>query len=190
MRVDPALGAAPVRHDQPMGTAFLGPDDRAHRPVPGFDEREWLAVKAVLVAAHAGDREAYAEQLLRLDAVARMSGKPGSYLWYCLRYRIVETFDRLPLQSELKVIAAQVAPAFSSLIDLDQSLILELLEVAFDFRQPSSRIEGSYLVVVASGVLAPLLDNVDRELDAMLPDLKAWYLANTEKFRKLEPPLM
>jgi len=172
-----------------MGTAFLGPDDRAHRPVPGFDEREWLALKAVLVAARSGDREAYAEQLYRLDAVARMSGKPGIYLWYCLRYRVIQILERIPTESDLMKIAKRVRPAFRVLLDLDPSVVLEILETVFERRPGSPRVQGTYLVLSASGALGPLLDNVEQELDEMLPHVKAWYLENAEEFQALEPPL-
>jgi hypothetical protein len=117
-----------------------------------------------------------------------MSGKPGTYLWYCLRYKVIHIVEGIPTQSDLEKIAAQVAPAFSVLQDLDRSVVLEVLETVFDRRAGSPRVQDAYLVLSASGTLGPLLGDAEAELDAMLPHLKAWYLANTEEFRALEPP--
>jgi len=45
------------------------------------------------------------------------------------------------------------------------------------------------MVLAGTGTLGPLLEDVDSELDEMLPDRKVWYLTNAEEFRALEPPL-
>jgi hypothetical protein len=152
-------------------------------PADGLDARAWAVVCESATAAHHGDAGAHVAPLLRYEREAPQDIVVGAYLWYLLRYRVVELLKVRPSAEDLRALADRYYPAFSKLIRGDQGQLAGTLLTVFALAAEDRKVSGGKAAVLGSAALGVLLEHPQAELAAMRPHLAAWWERNATIFR-------
>ena len=152
-------------------------------PADGLDARAWAVVCESATAAHHGNAGAHVASLLRYEQEAPQDIVLGAYLWYLLRYRVVELVRVRPSAQDLRALANRYHPAFSKLIRGDQRQLADTLLTVFDLAAEDRKVSGGNAVVLGSAALGVLLEHPEAQLTAMRPHLAAWWERNAASFR-------
>ena len=148
----------------------------------GLDGLSWEVLCQSLAAAHRGDAQAHVAPLLGYEREVPHDVRAGLYLWYLLRYRVIEVLGRKPTPEDLHSLAERSYPTFAKLIRGDESQLEDTLLTVFGFAPEERKVSGGRAVVLGSAALGILLEDPETELAAMRPHLARWQHANADKF--------
>lgn len=86
------------------------------------------------------------------------SGETGysstAYIWYLLRYRVVEILERKRAAEDLRELATGRWPAFAAVVYGDEQLIEDILRSVFKLAPVQDEITGAKPIVLGSVTLA------------------------------------
>jgi len=141
-----------------------------------LDERTWDVVRAMVLAAHEVDRDAYRASAVRMDELKQADATPaGRYLFYLLWRRADQLMKKpQPTLSDIANLADLAYPKFSQLANADKITLEHILRSAFGKSDFSKSIDAATFAIYMSTALASLLDEAGEELDAMRPYLASW----------------
>jgi hypothetical protein len=148
----------------------------------GLDDAVWqILIKAVL-AAHRGDAHAAQMATRRFATDLPIDGRPGTYIWWLLRYRVAQLLGRQPSPDDLHEIASRAHSRFAAVIR-DASVLEDVLLTVWKLAPPEREVNSGRFLVAGTVALGVLLRDPAADLEAARPDLSAWWRENLDKFR-------
>ena len=148
-----------------------------------FDNAVWQIVRDAVIAAHEGDVRAAHLATRRLDTDVPVDGRPGTYLWWLLRHRVAQLLSRRPSPDDLHEIATRHMDAFGVVVR-DTSVFEDVLLTVWKLAPPEREVTAGRFIVAAVTALGILRDEPASDLDAVRPDLIAWWEKNLANFRR------
>jgi len=148
----------------------------------GLDESAWKVLCESTQAAHRGDARAHVAPLLRYEQETPDDTGVGFYLWYLLRYRVLQILGRRPSREDLQMLAERFYPQFSALIRGNQRQLEDTLLTVFAFADDDRKVSGGNAIVIGSAALGVLLDDPKSRLTEMRPHLAEWWQRNKAEF--------
>lgn len=148
----------------------------------GIDDAVWQVLTEAVVAASRGNVRSTHLATRRFVTDLPVDGRPGTYLWWLLRYRVVRLLGRRPTPDDLHEIAGILEETFG-LVIRDVSLLEDVLLTVWKLAPPERSVEAGRFIVAGIVALALLLDDPTVDLEAARPDLAAWWRKNVDKFR-------
>ena len=82
---------------------------------------------------------------------------------------------RRPSAEDLREISAQALPGFAVVIRGDGSVLEDVLRTVFKLASKDQEVAGGRFVVLAMVALGVLLNDPVADMEAMRPDLAAWW---------------
>jgi hypothetical protein len=147
-----------------------------------LDETTWQILCAAAIAAHRGDVHASHMATRRFDIDVPVDGRAGTYIWWLLRYRLAQLLGRRPSRGDLTQIAGYTEARFGIVIQ-DASLLEDLLLTVWRLAPPGRQVTGGRFLIAGVAALGVLLNDPAADLEAVRPDLAAWWQKNLDKFR-------
>jgi hypothetical protein len=95
---------------------------------------------------------------------------------------VAQLLGRQPGYGDLTQIAGHLEERFGAVIR-DADLLKNVLLTVWNLAYPAQEVTGGQFVVAGLTALGVLLQDPAADLDAVRPDLAAWWRANQEKFR-------
>ena len=141
----------------------------------GIDEDAWQCLTLAVVAANRADLNGMAMHLHGFKSLADdQAHDAGRYLWYLLRYRVVQLLRRRPTAEDLHELASRTYPRYRQVVR--ESVITLEDTLRFFFRLPpvGSQLPGGRLFASATTILGVLLDDPSADLVAIRPALAKW----------------
>jgi len=153
----------------------------------GLDRGVWLAIYDILVAAHKEDPDTFIQATERLTKTLslKMQRLVGAYLFYLLKYRVIDILGRKPTREDLHELAGLASLKYARLLQVEDSLLEETLLTTFKLVPPETEVKGGRFAVSSSATLGILLDDPQADLEVMRPHLAKWWNRNAKKFRDL-----
>jgi hypothetical protein len=161
----------------PEGCARPGKEHSAD----GLDDGVWQILREAVVAVHSGNVRAAHSATNRFDTDVPVDGRAGTYIWWLLRYRVAQLLGRRPTADDLRDIAAQAQDTFGTLIR-DASVLEDVLLTVWHLGPPEREVTAGRFLVAGVTALGVLLEH-PADLEAVRPDLAAWWQENLAKFR-------
>lgn len=152
-------------------------------PGDGLDEANWRILCGAVETIHGGSVDAAANATRRFDTDVSVDGQAGMYIWYLLRYRLVDMLGHPPDANDIHDIAERFRPRFEKVIRGDRNLLEDTLRTVVSLPSQGEQVSGGKFVALGVAALGVLLDNPDADLRAIRPHLAAWWRKNLEKFR-------
>lgn len=149
----------------------------------GLDEQIWELLRGFMAAVGRGDASGARSAIPRLEHDLPNDGQAAAYIWYVLRYRVVEILGRKPASEDLHELATSTWPALAAIVHGDAQLVEDVLRSVFKHAPAQDDITGAKLIVLGSVTLAVLLDDPSRDLEVIRPHLAEWWRRNLESFR-------
>lgn len=149
----------------------------------GLDPANWEILCAAVIAAHNGDIAAARAVTRRLDTDVPVDGQAGTYLWYLLRYHVVEMLGRRPSAEDLRTISARFNFRFSSVIGSSEGLMENVLRTVFKLASSGEEVTAGSFIVAGTTALGVLLNDPVADMETMRPHLAVWWRRNLPKFR-------
>lgn len=149
----------------------------------GLDETNWQILRDAVIAASRGDADAMAAATRRFDTDVPVDGRAGTYIWWLLRHRVAQLLGRRPGYGDISQIAGYAEARFGAVVrdaDLLKNVLLTVWNLA---AVPQQEVTGGQFLVAGVAALGVLLRDPAADLEAVRPDLAAWWRANIEKIR-------
>lgn len=150
----------------------------------GLDDEIWDLLRGYILIVAGGDAAAARSVIPRLERDLPNDGQAATYIWYGLRYRVIEIMERRPTPEDLHELAISTWPRLGELIHGDDRLVEDLLRSVFRFPPLRDEITGAKLIVLGSAALGALLNDPAADLDVIRPHLAEWWRRNLEDFRR------
>lgn len=158
------------------------PPEGADGSGDGLDEANWQILRAAVTASHRGDVHAAHMATRRFDTDVPVDGRAGTYVWWLLRYRVAQLLGRRPSRGDLTQIAGYAEPRFGEVIT-DSSVLEDVLLTVWKLAPSGREVSGGRFLIAGIAALGVLLDDPSADLEAMRPELAAWWRQNLDKFR-------
>jgi hypothetical protein len=151
-----------------------------------LDRAAWEALRGAILAAGMGNANSHAEVFRHWPGSAAAEGRRASaYLWYLLRYRIAEVLGRRPTTGDLHDLVTRAYPRFGALIRGDEGRLEVTFRTVLEGTAAEDHLKGSMFLILGTAALGSLMDDADRELDAMRPHLLAWWRGVANEFQQM-----
>jgi len=150
----------------------------------GLNDKIWSVLRGFIAVAGRGDAAGVRSAIPRLERDLPNDGQAATYIWYLLRYRVIEILQRKPTPEDLHELAITTWPRFGEVVQGDERLVEDILRSVFKHPPIQEEITGAKLIVLGSAALGVLLDDPLAYLDAIRPHLAEWWRRNLEDFRR------
>jgi len=156
----------------------------------GLDELRWRTLCKMIIAASMGDPTAAhraCSQLAERRPAEPRDGHAAVYLWFLIRYRVLELLGRTPTEDDLHDLAVRFNPRFARVArqDRDPDLLQRTLRTYYELTTLDDEVAGGLVVVAGTAALGAMLDNPQAQLEAMRPHLAKWLRDNGEYLRNI-----
>jgi hypothetical protein len=155
----------------------------AAEPADGLDHEVWRILSTFVGAAARGDVTAARDAIPHMERGLPNDGQAGAYVWYLLRYRVVEILARRPSAEDLHDLAVTAWPRFAELVNADEHVLEDIFRSVFKF-ETAGEVTGAKLIVLGSAALGVLLDDPDAGLEVIRPHLVDWWRKNRRNFEE------
>jgi hypothetical protein len=162
------------------------PGDGSGQPTgsgAGLDPANWEILCDAVAAAHDGDVVASQAATRRFDTDVPPDSQVGMYLWFLLRYRVVEMLGHRPSAEDLQGIAARAESRYNVIIRPGECPLVNVLRTVFVLAAKGEEVTAGGFVVAGAAALGALLNDPAADMEMMRPYLTDWWQRNLEKFR-------
>jgi hypothetical protein len=142
----------------------------------GLDEEIWQRLADVLAAANRGDDDTFLKLLKRIDAgwSDHMRNEASIYLFYLLKYRIVEMLARRPDAGDLHAIAVRIHECYARVVREPAATLEDTLRAVFDMAPTGPQESGARLFVSGVAAAGVLFNDPSSDLTVIRPHLAEW----------------
>jgi hypothetical protein len=142
----------------------------------GLDEEVWQRLADVLVAANRGDGNTFLKLLTRFDVgwSDHMRDEASIYLFYLLKYRVVEMLARRPETDDLHALAARIYESYARVAREPASTLEDTLRAVFNMPPQGTPQSGARRFVSGAAAAGVLFSDPSTDLAAIRPHLAAW----------------
>jgi len=97
----------------------------------GLDDNIWDVLSGFIAIVGDGDLAGARRVIPQLERDLPDDGQAATYIWYLLRYRVIETLGRRPTLADLHELAIGTWPRFGEIIQGDERLVEDVLRSVF-----------------------------------------------------------
>jgi hypothetical protein len=158
----------------PRGAASSGPSD-------GLNEEVWRRLSEVITVAHRGDGNAFLKLLKRFDVGWSDSARDeaSSYLFYLVKYRVVEILARRPMAADLHEVAVMNYDSYAKVVREPVATLEDTLRAVFALPSVGPQQSSARLFVSSVAAAGVLFKEPPADLDAIRPHLAKWSARST-----------
>jgi hypothetical protein len=98
----------------------------------GLDDKIWELLRGFIATVGRGDASGARSAIPRLEHDLPNDGQAAAYIWYLLRYRVVEILERKPASEDLHELATSTWPGFAAIVHGDEQLVEDVLSSVFN----------------------------------------------------------
>jgi hypothetical protein len=143
----------------------------------GLDEDAWQCLTAAILAANREDGNGMAMHIRKFEALPDADDKADAasrYLWYLLRYRVVELLRRRPTAEDLHELASRTYPRYRQVVRESVITLEDTLRAYFRLPPIGSQLPAGRWFVSATATVGVLLDDPATDLEVIRPSLAEW----------------
>jgi hypothetical protein len=142
----------------------------------GLEEEVWQRLADVMTAANRGDGNTFLKLLKRFDAgwSDETRDEASIYLFYLVKYRVVEMLARRPGAEDLHELAVQTHPAYAKVVTEPAGTLEDTLRAIFKLPPTGPQQSGARLFVSGVAAAGVLFNNPSADLAVIRPHLAEW----------------
>ena len=144
-------------------------------------DANWRILSRAIGYASSARRDDFANELLRLESEVPVDWRAGALVAVALRICVHRRLGPEPDPSKVSALAKSLAPSFRSLTSGDLPVLVDLLNTSLDRAPVSNRVAGGPLIFYGTAVVALLLGNTKRDLQAVTDGVADYYVRHLDE---------
>jgi hypothetical protein len=155
-----------------------GRGERRLDPSDGLDEEVWQRLADVIAAANRGDDNTFLKLLKRFDAgwSDKTRDEASIYLFYLVKYRVVEMLARRPAAEDLHELAVRTYDKYAKVVREPPGTLEDTLRAVFKMPPDGAQQAGARLFVSGAAAAGVLFNDPSADLAVIRPHLAEWRL--------------
>ena len=154
----------------------------------GLDDVRWEILREAILSAHRGDAVGALSASHSLAHGNPADGQPTACIWWLLRHRLYQLLGRQPTRGDITQIAEYAEQRRFGEIVNDASLLQDVMLTAWKLAPLDQEVKGDKFMTAGVAALGVLLREPSADLEAVRPELTAWWLENQDIYRPKTVP--